>query len=107
MQISFTTYFMIIWTIGFTLAVALFSVDDRIVQHVCRKEGRKYSWWDSWFDLHWQLRKLSPIWFREAREAGYLKARVILVATFICFVIGASILAESGLAPKWPRQPRI
>ena len=101
MLISFPTYFMIMWTIGFTLAVALFSVDDRIAKHVCQKEGRHYSWWDS-FDLYWQWRKLKPSWFREAQDAGYLKARVILIAAFICFVVGASILSRSGLAPRMP-----
>jgi hypothetical protein len=103
MQTSFTTYFMIIWAIGFTLAAAVFGVDDRIIQSVCRKERRKYSWWESFFGLYWQLRKLSPSWFREAREAGYLKARVILVVAFFCFLIGASILSKSGLAPIMSR----
>src|SRR5262245_6606478 len=100
MQISFPTYFLIIWAIGFSLAVALFSVDDRIMKHVCQKEGRNYSWWDS-FELYWLIRKLSPSWFREAREAGYLKARVILVVAFIFFLIGASILRRFAEEPQW------
>jgi hypothetical protein len=104
MQISWPTYFLIVWAIGFSLAVALFIVDDRIVEHVCRKERRKYSSVDSWFGLYWFLRKLSPSWFREAREAGYLKARIILVAMFICFLIGTSILSRSGLVPEMPRR---
>jgi hypothetical protein len=102
MQISFATYIMTVWAIGFSLALALTTVDDRIVQYVCRKEGRQYSWMVSWFGIYWQIRKLSPSWFRDAREAGYLKARVVLVVAFISLVVGASILSRSGLAPEMP-----
>src|ERR1051325_4245934 len=102
MQVSFTTYFMIVWTVGAVLVVALFAVDDRIVQHVCRKERRTYSWQESFFDAQWVLRKLSPRWFREAKDGGYLKVRIALVPAFFGLLVGTWILARSGLAPQMP-----
>ncbi len=79
--------FLIVWTIGATIIVANLAVDHRIVRHVCKREGRPYTWlW--WTSLYWHWRILRPSWFlKEAKEAGFPVVRALLLGALIVFYV--------------------
>jgi hypothetical protein len=68
--------------VGIPLMIALIVIDDRIVRHICAREGRTYSvFWLFSFSWHWRLFGFGG--FEEAKEAGYLKPRLILFALWV------------------------
>ena len=104
MRGAFSIYIMVVWAIGFTIVVALFIVDERIIEHIFRKEGRRYptTLLGLKFDTYWFFRRLSPSFFNEAREAGYYKIRLALVIAFVGLMVGSMLLGQLGLTPKPP-----
>jgi hypothetical protein len=75
-----------LWLPPAVLSIAYAFVSDRIVRHVARREGRKYSiLWPLNPRWHWEMSQLG--WFREAQDAGYGKALIAIYAGYaVCFV---------------------
>jgi hypothetical protein len=98
MQIPIEILILILWPVATALIVGLLIVEDRIVRHVCRKEGIPYSilWLGSSY-WHWRIFKLS--WFAEAREAGYFRDRLILYVAWICAIVIVAVAAGGLIAP--------
>jgi hypothetical protein len=73
------------------LFVSIFVVEGLIVRHVCAKEGKPFPMF--WFaDWRWHLRIMSPAWFREAAQAGYLKLRLALYGGWIVLLLGLIVV---------------
>lgn len=86
MGFSFGTIFLLMALVGTPLMIAMILIDDRIVRHICRREGRTYSvFWLFNFSWHWRLFGLGG--FEEAKEAGYLKPRLILLVLWVCLIV--------------------
>ena len=96
MKSSSELLILVVWPVATALIGGLLFVDDRIIRHVCRREGRQYSifWLFSWY-WHWRIFKQS--WFREAAEAGYLSHRVTLIVAWfvVLFAIAAALIASA------------
>jgi hypothetical protein len=92
MQPSFEM-FLVIANLSAAFAVAGLVVDDFIIRHVCRREGRAYPvlWFWRWY---WVKRVSSWSWYREASDAGYFKLRVTLHIATACLFVGAVFLLE-------------
>jgi hypothetical protein len=103
MKISFDAFAFLVFIIGAPLIMAGMLIDDLIVQHVCRREGRKYS--ISWpLSPYWQWRIFKPAWFKEAKDGGYFKVRVAIVAAWLCCLAAAIILKAGGFIDFGPRR---
>jgi hypothetical protein len=95
MKISIELLILVVWPVATALILGLLFVDDRIIRHICRREGRQYSilWLFSWY-WHWRIFKLS--WFSEAKETGYLGHRVTLFVAWTCVVVFMIAIVAGG-----------
>src|SRR5262245_61032981 len=95
MKISTEILILVVWPIATVLVGGLLFVDDRIIRHVCRREGRQYSifWLYSWY---WQGRISKLRWFGEAKEAGYFGDRLTLSIALIGLVIIVLAMVAGG-----------
>jgi hypothetical protein len=85
---------LIILPLGAGLIAGMLLVNDRIIRHICRREGRKYS--ILWFcGSYWHWRAFNLSWFKEAKEAGYFNQLVTLYVAWFVFVIAFTVL-------NWP-----
>jgi hypothetical protein len=85
MGFSFGTIVLLMTLVGIPLMIAMVAIDDRIVRHICAKEGKTYSvlwlWNMSW---HWRLFGFDGL--EEAKAAGYLKTKLVLLAMWLCLI---------------------
>lgn len=98
MGFSLNTVLVLMTLVGIPLMIAIIVIDDRIVRHICAREGKTYSvfwfWNMSW---HWRLFGFDGL--EEAKAAGYLKAKLILLAMWLCLIAALSV----GSLPPGPR----
>jgi hypothetical protein len=87
--------FFAISIVGTLLILALLAVDDRIIRYVCSRENRKYS--IRWiFSPYWLWRVFKMSWFAEAQRAGFLAARVTLLAAWFCYIAACVYVMRDG-----------
>ena len=88
MRISIITLALILWLVGMALTAAYWYVGDRIVRHVCEREGKSYSiLWALNPRWHFEMSELG--WFGEAQAAGYGK---VLIAIYTGFALLFAVL---------------
>src|SRR5215813_7484449 len=94
MKLSIEAYMFAFAMVGMPMIIVLLIVNDRIIRHICRREGKRYSY--LWlFGSYWHRRIVKLGWFAEARDAGYLPAYATLAAAWACYIAAALYL--------WPR----
>jgi hypothetical protein len=96
MKISMEIFVFVFTLISMPMIIAILAIEDRIVRHVCLKEGRRYSvFW--LFSQHWHWRIFRLSWFKEARDAGYFRQRLILYVAWWSVIVVVVVLHASGL----------
>jgi hypothetical protein len=101
MQISAEAFIAVVAPIGTAFILGLLWVNDHIIRHVCRREGKHYSiFWI--FDMHWRHRSFRLSWFKEAKEAGYIGSLMVLTALWIMIVLAAIVLHSGGFVSSNP-----
>ena len=79
-------YLFVAWIVALVLMAAMAIVDDRILQHVCKREGRRYTpFW--FFSSYWYWRVFSFGWFKEAKNVGLLPAKASLFGLWVAFIV--------------------
>jgi hypothetical protein len=71
-----------LFAFGTALVLVQVILDDAIIRHVCRREGRSYSllWL---FSPYWQSRIFQWEWWQEARASGLYRLRMGVVSAFV------------------------
>jgi hypothetical protein len=101
MRVPSEVFIVVIWPISMALIFGLLWVNDGIVRHICRREGKRYSiFW--MFGSYWHFRSFSFNWFKEAKEAGYLSRLVVMSALWIVFMLGVIVLQSGGFVYSRP-----
>jgi hypothetical protein len=71
-----------LFALGTALVLVQVTLDDAIIRHVCRREGKSYSLlWP--FSPYWQSRILGWEWWQEARAAGLYRLRMGVFSAFL------------------------
>ena len=94
MSVSIVLLALAFWLPPAMLTICYIFVSDRIVRHVAKREGRKYSiLWPLNPRWHWEMSQLG--WFREAQDAGYGKALIAIYAGY-AVLLGAFLFLLHG-----------
>jgi hypothetical protein len=90
----------LVWPLTAALTIGYIFVGDRIVRHVSRREGRKYSiLWPLNPRWHWEMGQLG--WFGEAQDAGYGKALIVIYAGYVVLFVAFVILVYGGFVAEF------
>jgi hypothetical protein len=101
MQIQPEIFLIAMWAISAAILFAMFATHDRIIRHICQRDGWKYPvlWF---FRPSWHRRLGFWTWWEAAKSAGYLKLELALFVLWLAVLAGAYALSHFGFIESRP-----
>ena len=101
MKIQPELFVMGLLTISAVIFCAMFVTHDRIIRHICQRDGWKYP--ILWFlRPSWYFRPGFWTWLEAAKSAGYLKFELGLFVLWLCILAGSFALVQYGFIEQRP-----